>query len=156
MRRPCILQLLAVAAYHSTTPLLAAELIDTSLSQLVKVERSLGNRYIRILALDVAYGINYLDCFQPNPILHRDVNSGNVMVWRQGDKWRGKLCDFGSAEFMGSKMSENPGNPFYSAPEASSSRQTPKVRFYHSSTPSLSPPHPVSQKALCLLGVKNR
>ncbi|CAH3178675.1 unnamed protein product [Porites evermanni] len=79
--------------------------MDTSLSQLVKVERSLGNRYIRILALDVAYGINYLDCFQPNPILHRDVNSGNVMVWRQGDKWRGKLCDFGSAEFMGSKMS---------------------------------------------------
>ena len=39
---------------------------------------------------------------------------------------------------MGSKMSENPGNPFYSAPEASSSRQTPKVRFYLPSTPSLS------------------
>ena len=82
------------------------------------------------------------------------------MVWRQGDKWRGKLCDFGSAEFMGSKMSENPGNPFYSAPEASSSRQTPKVRLYDLPfTPSLSPPpppHPASQKALCLLGVKNR
>ena len=79
------------------------------------------------------------------------------MVWRQGDKWRGKLCDFGSAEFMGSKMSENPGNPFYFAPEASSSGQTPKVRLYLPSTPSLSPsPHPASQKALCLLGVKNR
>ena len=59
MWRPCILQLLAVVACHSTTPLLVAELMDTSLSQLVKVERSLGNRYIRILALDVAYGINY-------------------------------------------------------------------------------------------------
>ena len=116
--------------------------MDMSLSQLVKDERSLGNRYIRILALHVAHGINYLHCFQPNPILHRDVNSGNVMVWRQGDMWRGKLCDFGSAEFMGSKMSENPGNPFYSAPEASSSRQTPKVRFCPSSTPSLPPPLP--------------
>ena len=142
VRHPCILQFLAVADYHSTTPLLVAELMDMSLSQLVKDERSLGNRYIRILALDVAHGINYLHCFQPNPILHRDVNSGNVMVWRQGDKWRGKLCDFGSAEFMGSKMSENPGNPFYSAPEASSSRQTPKVRFCPSSTPSLPPPSP--------------
>ena len=110
--------------------------------RVMKNERSLGNRYVRILALDVAHGINYLHCFQPNPILHRDVNSGNVMVWRQGDKWRGKLCDFGSAEFMGSKMSENPGNPFYFAPEASSSGQTPKVRLYLPSTPSLSPSPP--------------
>lgn len=128
VRHPCILQFLAVAEYRSNKPLLVAELMDMSLSQLVKDEKVLGNRYVRILALDVAYGINYLHCFRPNPILHRDVNSGNVMVWRQGDKWRGKLCDFGSAEFMERKMSENPGNPFYSAPEARTSRQTTKVR----------------------------
>ena len=78
------------------------------------------------------------------------------MVWRQGDKWRGKLCDFGSAEFMGSKMSENPGNPFYSAPEASSSRQTPKVRLYLPSTPSLSlsPPLPPVIESRVLLKKK--
>lgn len=127
VRHPCILQFLAVAEYRTSKPLLVAELMDMSLSQLVRDEKTLGNRYIRVLALDVAYGLNYLHCFRPNPILHRDVNSGNVMVWRQGDKWRGKLCDFGSAEFMGSRMSENPGNPFYSAPEASSSHQSPKV-----------------------------
>jgi len=130
VRHPCILQFLAVAEYRTSKPLLVAELMDMSLSQLVRDEKSLGNRFIRILALDVAYGLNYLHCFRPNPILHRDVNSGNVMVWRQGDKWRGKLCDFGSAEFMGSKMSENPGNPFYSAPEASSSSQSPKIDVY--------------------------
>lgn len=127
VRHPCILQFLAVAEYRTSKPLLVAELMDMSLTQLVRDEKTLGNRFIRILALDVAYGLNYLHGFRPNPILHRDVNSGNVMVWRQGDKWRGKLCDFGSAEFMGSKMSENPGNPFYSAPEASSSCQSPKV-----------------------------
>ena len=131
VRHPCILQFLAVAEYRTSKPLLVAELMDMSLSQLVRDERTLGNRFIRILALDVAYGLNYLHCFRPNPIIHRDVNSGNVMVWRQGDKWRGKLCDFGSAEFMGSKMSENPGNPFYSAPEASSSYQSPKVGHSH-------------------------
>lgn len=130
VRHPCILQFLAVADYRTNKPLLVAELMDMSLSQLVRDEKTLGNRYIRILALDVAYGLNYLHCFRPNPILHRDVNSGNVMVWRQGDKWRGKLCDFGSAEFSGSKMSENPGNPFYSAPEANSSRQCPKIDVY--------------------------
>lgn len=131
VRHPCILQFLAVAEYRTNKPLLVAELMDMSLSQLVRDEKTLGNRLIRILALDVAYGLNYLHCFRPNPILHRDVNSGNVMVWRQGDRWRGKLCDFGSAEFMGSKMSENPGNPFYSAPEASSSCQSPKVGYSH-------------------------
>lgn len=131
VRHPCILQFLAVAEYRTNKPLLVAELMDMSLSQLVRDEKTLGNRFIRILALDVAYGLNYLHCFRPNPILHRDVNSGNVMVWRQGDKWRGKLCDFGSAEFMGSKMSENPGNPFYSAPEASGSCQSPKVGLSH-------------------------
>lgn len=131
VRHPCILQFLAVAEYRTSKPLLVAELMDMSLSQLVRDEKSLGNRFIRILALDVAYGLNYLHCFRPNPIIHRDVNSGNVMVWRQGDKWRGKLCDFGSAEFMGSIMSENPGNPFYSAPEASSSYQSPKVGHSH-------------------------
>ena len=131
VRHPCILQFLAVAEYRTNKPLLVAELMDMSLSQLVRDEKTLGNRFIRILVLDVAYGLNYLHCFRPNPILHRDVNSGNVMVWRQGDKWRGKLCDFGSAEFMGSKMSENPGNPFYSAPEASGSCQSPKVGLSH-------------------------
>ena len=131
VRHPCILQFLAVTEYRTNKPLLVAELMDMSLSQLVRDEKTLGNRFIRILALDVAYGLNYLHCFRPNPILHRDVNSGNVMVWRQGDKWRGKLCDFGSAEFMGSKMSENPGNPFYSAPEASGSCQSPKVGLSH-------------------------
>lgn len=131
VRHPCILQFLAVAEYRTNKPLLVAELMDMSLSQLVRDEKTLGNRFIRILALDVAYGLNYLHCFRPNPILHRDVNSGNVMVWRQGDKWRGKLCDFGSAEFMGNKMSENPGNPFYSAPEASGSCQSPKVGLSH-------------------------
>ena len=128
VRHPCILQFLAVADYRTSNPLLVAELMDMSLSQLVRNGKILGNRIIRILALDVAYGINYLHCFQPDPILHRDVNSGNVMVWRQGDKWRGKICDFGSAEFWGSKMSENPGNPFYSAPETNTCNQSSKVR----------------------------
>lgn len=130
LRHPCILQFLAVADFRSSRPLLIAELMDMSLSQLVKGAEVLGNRYIRILALDVAYGINYLHCFRPNPILHRDINSGNVMVWRKGDEWRGKLCDFGSAEFVGNNMSENPGNPFYSAPEAGGPRQSPKLDVY--------------------------
>ncbi len=31
--------------------------------------------------------------------LHRDVSSNNVLASRQGDCWRAKLSDFGSAEF---------------------------------------------------------
>lgn len=127
VRHPCILQFLGVADYGSNNPLLVTELMDMSLSEVMTRERVLGKRNMLIIGLDIANGLNYLHCFRPNPIIHRDVNCGNVMVWRQGDKWRGKLCDFGSADFVSNDMSINPGNPFYSAPEAGTPQQSPKV-----------------------------
>ncbi|EDO32557.1 predicted protein, partial [Nematostella vectensis] len=117
VRHPCILQFLGVADYRTNNPLLVTELMDMSLSDLLAKENSLSRRYVVTLALDIAFGLNYLHCFKPYSIIHRDLNPGNVMVWRQGDIWRAKLCDFGSAEFVSSRMSVNPGNPFYSAPE---------------------------------------
>jgi serine/threonine protein kinase len=127
VRHPCILQFLGVADYRSNSPLLVTELMDMSLSHLLTQEKVLGKRHVITVGQDTAYGLNYLHCFRPRPIIHRDVNPGNVMVWRQGDIWRAKLCDFGSAEFVSVNMSVNPGNPFYSAPEVNSPKQTTKV-----------------------------
>ena len=33
-------------------------------------------------ALDVVCGMEYLHAFLPHPILHRDLKSGNVMLWK--------------------------------------------------------------------------
>lgn len=127
VRHPSILQFLGVAGYRSDSPLLVTELMDMSLADLLNRERLLTRSCVIRLGKDVAYGLNYLHCFRPRPIIHRDINPGNIMVWKHGDVWRGKLCDFGSADFLSNNMSVNPGNPFYSAPEVESPRQTDKV-----------------------------
>ena len=67
---------------------------------------------------------------KPTPIIHRDVSSANVLLWRQGDHWRGKVSDYGTANFVQQTMTRAPGAPIYSAPEAVSSNQTPKVSLW--------------------------
>ena len=48
-------------------------------------------------------------------MIHRDIGSANVLLWRQGFQWRAKVSDFGSANFVNSIKTKAPGNPFYGA-----------------------------------------
>ena len=77
--------------------------------------------------------LNYLHQKKPEPIIHRDVSSANVLLWRQGDQWRGKVSDYGTPNFMQQTMTVAPGAMIYSAPEALTSNQTVKVSFSHCS-----------------------
>jgi serine/threonine protein kinase/Leucine-rich repeat (LRR) protein len=62
-----------------------------------------------VLAVDVARGMQYLHRATP-PILHRDLKSGNVLLWEDGKYLRGCISDFGSSiAFMGSnRVVDNP------------------------------------------------
>ena len=102
------------------------ELTEKSLRALLE-QRQLSEREIRVILLDVARAINYLHQKKPEPIIHRDVSSANVLLWRQGDQWRGKGSDYGTANFMQQTMTVAPGAMMYSAPEALTSNQTVKV-----------------------------
>ena len=83
------------------------------------LEESLATaREIRAISLEIARGLNYLHNKRPIPIIHRDVSSANVLLWRQGDQWRGKVSDYGTANFMQQTMTVTPGAMIYSAPEA--------------------------------------
>ena len=88
-------------------------------------QRPLSETEISVISLDVARALNYLHLKKPHPIIHRDVSSANVLLWRQGDQWRGKVSDYGTANFMQQIMTVAPGAIIYSAPEALSSNQTP-------------------------------
>ena len=90
-------------------------------------QRQLSEREIRAISLDVARGLNYLHHKKPVPIIHRDISSANVLLWRQGDQWRGKVSDYGTCNFMQQTMTVAPGAMIYSAPEALTSNQTVKV-----------------------------
>ena len=124
-RHPRLLQFIG-ATNDDGIPLFITELLDTSLRALLE-QRQLADTEISIISLDVSLALNYLHNMKPSPILHRDVSSANVLLWRQGDQWRGKVSDYGTAKFVQQTMTRAPGAVIYSAPEAVSSNQTPKV-----------------------------
>ena len=124
-RHPCLLQFIG-ATNDDRTPLLLTEVMETSLRAVLE-ERSLSQTEISVIALDVARGLNYLHQKHPIPILHRDISSANVLLWRQGTQWRAKVSDYGTANFKKQTMTVAPKAPIYSAPEAHATNQTVQV-----------------------------
>ena len=124
-RHPCLLQFIG-ATNDEGSPLFVTELMETSLRKLLE-QRSLSTAEVVIISLDVARALNYLHQKKPRPIIHRDISSANVLLWRQADQWRGKVSDYGAANFMQHTLSVCPGAAVYSAPEALTEKQTVKV-----------------------------
>ena len=67
----------------------------------------------RRIALEIAYGMNYLHGFRP-PILHRDLKSMNVLLDRNTTV---KLADFGNTRSFQLQMTKQKGTFQWMAPE---------------------------------------
>ena len=121
LHHPNLLQFIgAVLDHPSGSPMIITEIMDISLrgayekKQLSPVPVSICLSIMR----DVAVGLNYLHCL-PDPIIHHDVSSANVLLESKGPKkWKTKISDFGSAKFARSAVTKAPGATVYSAPEA--------------------------------------
>ena len=124
-RHPCLLQFIG-ATNDGGSPLFVTELMESSLRKLLE-ERSLSTTEVAVISLDVARALNYLHQRKPRPIIHRDISSANVLLWKRDDQWRGKVSDYGTANIMQHTMSVCPGAAVYSAPEAFTKNQTVKV-----------------------------
>ena len=132
-RHPCLLQFIG-AIIDEDCPLLVTELMETSLRRLLN-KKSLSIEEVSIISLDVARALNYLHQKRPVPMIHRDINSANVLLWRKAERetgiqeaqWRGKVSDYGTAKFVEQVMTQAPGCLAYSAPEARTTTQTAKV-----------------------------
>ena len=132
-RHPCLLQFIG-ATIDGGFPLLVTELMETSLRRLL-FESPLSIREASIISLDVARALNYLHQKRPVPMIHRDISSANVLLWRKAGReagiqeaqWRGKVSDYGTAKFVEQVMTQAPGCLAYSAPEARTTTQTAKV-----------------------------
>ena len=127
-RHPCLLQFIG-ATNDEGSPLFVTELMESSLRKLLE-QRSLSTTEVAVISLDVARALNYLHQKKPRPIIHRDISSANVLLWRQADQWRGKVSDYGAANIMQHTMSVCPGAAVYSAPEAFTKNQTVNVCLY--------------------------
>ena len=123
---PCLLQFIG-ATKDDGIPFFITEVLETSLQALLG-QRKLKKKEISIISLDVSLALNYLHNMKPSAIIHRDVSSANVLLWRQGNQWRGKVSDYGTAQFVQQTMTRAPAGAWrYRAPEGMSSNQTPKV-----------------------------
>ena len=119
LRHPNLLLFIgAVLDHPSGNPLIITEIMDASLRSVYE-RNQLTNEMAKLMILrDVAAGLNYLHCLD-DPIIHRDVNSANVLLESKGpDRWKAKLSDFGSANIARDATTKAPGALVYSAPES--------------------------------------
>ena len=127
-RHPCLLLFIG-ATRDENCPLFVTELMDLSLRALLG-KRQLSETEVSVISLDVARALEYLHSRRPTPIIHRNVSSANVLLWKQNDQWRGKLSDYGTAKFVAEIMTTNPGAVIYEAPEASNSDYQTEVGLF--------------------------
>ena len=116
VRHPNLLQF--IGATRVGTPIVLSELMPTSLRKELETG-PLPYHGVLAISQDIACGLNYLHLFKPDPILHRDVSTANVLLTHGQCSWRAKVSDYGSANLQPMiGRTVNPGNPVYSAPEA--------------------------------------
>ena len=117
-RHPCLLQFIGATA-DNKRPLLVTEIMECSLRMRLYNDDKppLSSTEICAISLDVARALNYLHQ-KREPIIHHDVSSGNVLLWRQGDQWRAKVSDYGTANFVRQSTINYAGAAIYQAPES--------------------------------------
>ncbi len=112
-------------------PTILMEKMSTSLRAVLE-RRPFNPPQITSIGLDTARALNYLHQMQPDPIIHRDISSANILL-NPGPNhtWTAKVSDYGSANVVRQLATANPGSPAYAAPEAEfPSRQSPMMDVY--------------------------
>ena len=134
VRHPNLLQFIG-ATLHGELVILT-ELMPTSVRALMEERardtRSLSPAEVTSISLDVAHALNYLHLVKPDPIIHRDISSANVLMEpTSANGWRAKVSDYGSVNFLRQLTTIAPGNPVYAAPEANTpSQQSAKMDIF--------------------------
>ena len=128
VRHPNLLLFIG-ASLDDSKPVILTELMPTNLRSIIV---ALPRDHVITIGIDVAHGLNYLHLMRPDPIIHRDVSSANVLLEPIGSgNWKAKVSDYGSANFLSKVMTMGPGNASYAAPESFNPKlQSPKMDVY--------------------------
>ena len=128
VRHPNLLLFIG-ASLEENKPVIITELMQANLRSII---RTLSRDHVISIGTDVACALNYLHLMKPDPIIHRDVSSANVLLEPIGSgNWRAKVSDYGSANFVSMVTTTGPGNASYAAPESSNPKfQSPKMDVY--------------------------
>ena len=116
VRHPNLVQF--IGATRMGRPIILTEITTTSLYKELQ-KKALTQPQIFGISQDVASALNYLHLWKPNPIIHRDVSSPNVLLEPSvGDSFKDKVADYGAANLQQQAKTDMPGNPAYAAPES--------------------------------------
>ena len=130
LRHPNLVQF--IGATSEGNMVILTELMPTSLRARLEVDTYLQPQFVKSISRDVARALNYLHQMRPDPIIHRDISSANVLLEPlPAGQWRAKLSDYGTVNLVRQLETVNPGSPVYAAPEANNpSLQSPKMDIY--------------------------
>ena len=121
IRHPNLLQFIGASLEGQLVIL--TELMPTSLRRELerKPHNYMGPELAISIGLDVIRALNYLHLFRPQPLIHRDISSANVLLEPlPAGGWRAKVSDYGTVNLQEKLETVCPGNPCYAAPEANS------------------------------------
>ena len=131
LRHPNLVQF--IGATVEGDMMIVMEFMTTSLRSQLQSEEYFPPKVVKSISLDVARALSYLHQIKPDPIVHRDISSANVLLEPlfPPKQWRAKVTDYGSVNLVRQLNTENPGGPAYAAPEANNPRlQSPKMDIY--------------------------
>ena len=118
LRHPNLVQFIGATSLVQGEPIILTELMMTSLRELLKAG-PIDHPAIVSISLDVARALNYLHLMNPQPLIHRDISSANILLDPIPNKgWKAKVSDYGSVNLVQKLQTVGPGSPVYAAPEA--------------------------------------
>ena len=116
VRHPNLVQF--IGATRVGTPIILTEIMTTSLYNELQ-KKALTQSQILSISCDVASALNYLHLWKPDPIIHRDISSPNVLLEPSvDDSFKAKVADYGAANLQQQARTDMPGNPAYASPES--------------------------------------
>ncbi len=131
LRHPNLVQF--IGATIEGEMLIVMEFMTTSLRRQLQIEEYFQPKLVKSISLDVAKALSYLHLVQPDPIVHRDISSANVLLEQQVPPklWKAKVSDYGTVNLIRQLNTTSPGCPAYAAPEANiPSLQTSKMDIF--------------------------
>ena len=78
LRHPNLVQF--IGASVEGNPVFLTELMPTSLRAQLEVDTYLQPNYVKSIGSDVAKALNYMHLMKPNPLIHRDISSANILL----------------------------------------------------------------------------
>lgn len=124
VRHPNIVQFLGVMFLNEgeQIPIIVMEFLPMNLSECID-KNNIPNEVCYSILHDVALGLHYLHCHFPDPIVHRDLSSNNVLLT---PNMTAKISDLGVARIINispvnkenSQLTNTPGTPDFMPPEA--------------------------------------